>query len=183
MSNEEVQETTEVETSETEEAPSTLMKVDTDSSINASLDEIDDPDTLKKMVKKLRGENAKSRTEKNATKEELAEFKAWKESQMTELEKVQARQKEFEEKYLAKAREAVLLKYGIDEDDDLAEFVTGSEEEMEARAQKLSTRIKSSAEEGLVPDLFKTPGRKPVKVQKDDGANFLEILAQQGRIN
>lgn len=179
MSTEEVQET-ETASEEVIEEPVTVLQVTTDSAINTPLDEVEDPETLKKMIKKLRGENAKSRTEKNSQKSELEEFRAWKESQMTELEKAQARIAELEERNSSVAREAVLAKYGIDEDDDLAEFVTGTREEMETKAAKLSERLRTK-EADPVPDLFKNSSRGPVKTQtKDDGAAFLEFLAENG---
>lgn len=178
--NEKVQETTEDAEKTTEVTETT--EVDTNKSINASLDEIDDPDVLKQMVKKLRGENAKTRTEKQANKAELEAFQAWKESQMTELEKAQARAASLEEDLKAKTLALVLRDFELDE--DAAEFVDGSsEDEMRAKAEKLAGyagRTKQSENStGLVPDLFKTSAGNPVKTRKDDGGEFLSWLAQR----
>jgi hypothetical protein len=180
MSENEVQETeTAVETEKTE-APA--FEVNTDTSINASLDEIDDPDTLKKMVAKLRKENANARVKKNATEQELAEFRAWKESQMTEQEKLQKRAEELEQKYLATKREAILRAHGIDPEDELAELVVGDEAQMEKVAATLAARIARETETNPVPDVFKNSAGQPVKPGKDDGGSFLEILAREGRL-
>ncbi len=152
-------------------------EVTTDQSINNSLDEIDDPDTLRKMVAKLRRENANHRTKKNASEAELAEFRKWKEAQMTELERAQKRAEELEKKYQEKVREGILREFGID--DDLAEFVTGSEEEMRARAEKLGKRKTepSGEEKRTVNDVFSAPrGNNPLKKQIG-GGSFLEALA------
>lgn len=173
MSTEEVQETTETAKDEAV-AP---LKADTNSSINAPLDEVEDPSVLKDMVKKLRAENAKTRTEKNASKSELEEFKAWKESQMTEAEKLQARLVAAEEKVAAAERRAIISEFNLPE--DLAEFVTGTEDEMRAKAEKLAARVASEATHTApsVPDAFKVPGGEPLKPKKkNSGAAFLEDL-------
>lgn len=178
MSEEAVQETETVETS------AAATEVNTDTSINASLDEIDDPDTLRKMVSKLRKENAKSRTEKQELRSKADKWAEYEESQRTELEKLQARAEAAEKKALEKSREAILRGHGIDPDDDLAEFITGSEEEMTSKAAKLAERLgkQTANTDGLVPNLFKNPGGTPVKPKtQDEGAMFLEFLADHGK--
>lgn len=54
------------------------------------------PDELVKEVKKLRRESAKHRTAKQQKDAELEEFRAWKDSQLSELEKAQKKASELE---------------------------------------------------------------------------------------
>lgn len=154
-------------------------EVSTDRAINAPLEEVDDADTLKKMVKKLRSENARARTKNREEQTELDAFRAWKESQMTEQEKLQARLAAAEARVAEAERRAVLSEFGID--DDLAEFVTGSPEEMREKAERLAA--KTAKKDGLVPQLFDNSSRSPVSPKKDDGGTFLEFLAQNGRFS
>lgn len=184
MSENEVQETEGAE-GVAEEVP-TVLVVDTDKSINASLEEIDDPDTLKQMVKKLRGENAKARTKNKDEAAQLAEFQTWKESQMSELEKAQNRAETSEKRIQELARKLIFTEFGLEQDDDVAvEYVTGTEEEMRAKAERYSARVGGKpsggapTNDGLVPELFKVPGGKPVTAKKDDGGEFLTFLAHR----
>lgn len=180
MSTEQVQETTEDVVTETETDNGPFV-VNTDTSINATLDEIDDPKTLKQMVKKLRGENAKARTEKQQLKTQAEKWAEYEESQKTELEKLQTRLAAAEERATQKAREAILRQHGIDPDDDLAEFITGTEEEMEKKAEKLASRLKKDSvvedkPATLSPQGFGSLDRQPVRTKKSSGASFLENL-------
>jgi hypothetical protein len=176
MSEQEVQETVVddpfVKTAPVTPEPETEEKdVDTNASINSSLEEIDDPETLKKIVKKLRNENAKTRTNRQAEKAELEEFRKWQLSQKSETEKLRERAEQAEQERLEALREAVLAKYGIDESDDLAEFVTGTNrDELESRAKKIAERLKTS---DATSGLFNTPGSSPVKKKASSGGEFL----------
>lgn len=186
MSEEEGQEPegTEEETPVVEEP--TPVTGNANDAINASLEDIDDPVLLKKMLKSLRGENAKSRLEKNAKESELTEFRAWKESQMTELEKANARADEAEAKAAEATRRAIIKEFDIDE--DLQEFLVGAtEDEIRAKAEKLAKRAAATGEgekgQGVLPagTTNLRPGKRGTPVGKaktsaDEGAEFLEDL-------
>lgn len=178
MSDEEVQ-----ETEETEEVETPEVEVTTNDTINASLDEVDDPDVLKKMVKKLRGEAAKTRTEKNAKEAELTEFRAWKESQMTATEKAEQRAQDAEARLLEVTRDAVAKEFGLD--DDLIEFLEGvPEDKLREKAEKLA-KTTTQAEKNaaaVLPEGSGTnlrPGKRGTPVGKsakdtNDGSQFFK---------
>lgn len=109
---------------------------------NAEEFKVDDlPDEAQKLIRQLRRENAKHRTEKQAAKAELDEYNTWKDSQKSELQKA-ADRAEKAEKELAKARTesrqiTAAKKAGLDL--DLAERVRGeSDEEMLEDAKALA---------------------------------------------
>lgn len=104
---------------------------------SASLEDIEDVELLRKMVKETRREAAKARTDKQA---ELKEFEAWKESQKSEAER--AIEKAQERAAAAEKRADALLVENLQREfniaDDLTEFITGAtEDDMRARAEKL----------------------------------------------
>lgn len=122
-----------------------------------------------KLIEKLRRENASRRVKSKEEQAELEAFRAWKESQMSEAEKLQARLKEAEDRLATATKKAVLAEYGLDQ--DLADFVFGTEDEMVERAKVLAekTRRTTSRHEG---------DRKPVAQKKDrDGGDLLQFLA------
>ena len=105
-------------------------------------------DELVNHILELRQENAKHRTEKNAASKELEEFQKWKDSQKTELEKLQEEnatlKKDLGLTKKEKLAAAVGKKAGLDP--DLYEFIKGSsEDEMLASAQKLAEKYPASA--------------------------------------
>lgn len=107
-------------------------------------------------VKTLRKENASHRTEKQATKRELDEFRTWKDSQKTELEKAQERAESLEADKLTLLRTNAALSFGLDE--DVAEFVKGTtEDEIKASAQKLAEKFGTNE-----AALAQVAGRPPV---------------------
>lgn len=100
---------------------------------------------LVEYVKTLRKENASHRTEKQAKAKELEEFRTWKDSQKTELQKVQERAESLEAERLSLLRTNAALAFGLDE--DVAEFVKGdTEDEIKASAQKLAEKFGANQE-------------------------------------
>lgn len=98
------------------------------------------PSEAQQEIKRLRKENANKRVQNKERDAELAEFKKWKESQMTELEKAQSKIAELEKsgkevRQIKAAREAGL-------DLELAGFVIGdSEEDMLESAKLLASKV------------------------------------------
>lgn len=161
MSEENVQETTEPTTEVTE-----TETVETNKS---KLEELE-RDDLVNIIRDLRRENAKTRTEKQATKKELEEFQAWKDSQKTELERAQEEASRLKEEKLTLLRTNAALSFGLDE--DVAEFVKGdTEDEIKASAKKLAEKLGTN-EEALARVAGKTPvtdvfaGNRGVPVSK-----------------
>lgn len=103
---------------------------------------VDDlPLEAQRIIRDLRKENAKHRTDKQAVKSELDEYKAWKDSQKTELQKAQDRAKELEAELnstkLTTRQIAAAKKAGLDL--DLADRVRGaSDDEMLEDAKNLA---------------------------------------------
>lgn len=140
-----VEEGQEPETSEgVEDTPQKkAVSGNTNDSITASLDDVDDPAVLKQMVKSLRSENAKTRKEKQAQKSELDEFNSWKASQQTDLERAMDRADKAEKKAKDAIAKALAKEYDLD--DDLLDFITGDDEdEMREKAEKLGSRLSKS---------------------------------------
>lgn len=132
-------------------------------------------------VKSLRKENASHRTAKQAKDKELEEFRAWKDSQKTELEKAQERADKLAEDNLSLMRTNAALSVGLSEDD--VEFVSGTtEDEIKASATKLAARFGTNDEalaqvagKSRVTDVFAgnrglpvNDGPKDVKQQAND---------------
>lgn len=106
---------------------------------------------LKKMLEKVRRENAKRRVSENETKAKLKEYDEWKASQLTEVERLKLEaedaKKDAEEVRTENRRDKVARKYNLA--DDLVEFLgTGSEEDMIERAKRLAKTTESSAGTG-----------------------------------
>ncbi len=116
----------------------------------------------KSIVEKLRHEAADKRVKNKALDAELSEFKTWKESQMTELQRAQAQVAELTatntKLSVEKTQASIASEFGLDK--ELAEFLgTGDEDEMRARAEKLAKRATSTntnvaSEANAVTDLF-----------------------------
>lgn len=160
MSEENVQETTEAVEQETTQ--STAEKT------TSKLEELEKDDLIS-IVRDLRKENAKTRTEKQATKAELEEFQKWKESQKTELEKAQERATELEKKTYSLLKESIALKAGLSPDD--VDFIHGdTEDEMKASAEKLAGRLKPAEGEAkkTVTDVFAGARGTPVPAGPKD---------------
>lgn len=122
----------------------------TNDAINASLEDVTDPDVLKKMVKSLRGEAAKHRTEKQANAAKLVEYDEWKTSQLSELDKANQRAELAEAKAVEALRRSVIKEFNID--DDYHEFITGStEDELTAKAQKFAKLSKGAEDNSVLP--------------------------------
>lgn len=113
--------------------------VDDTAEASTSLADVDDAATLKKMIKALRSENAAARQKKNNVETELAEYRQWKESQMTALEKANAEKEALSKKLRDTLVEKLAIEFGVDE--SFKEFIVGeTEDDMVERARKLGTR-------------------------------------------
>lgn len=141
------------------------------------------PEELIDYVKTLRKENASHRTEKQATKKELEEFRAWKDSQKTELEKIQDRAAQLEKDKLDLLRVNAALAAGLSEND--VEFVSGTtEDEIKASAKKLAERFGTNDEalaqvagKSNVTDVFAGNRGAPVNQKVDVKQQANEFLA------
>jgi hypothetical protein len=94
-------------------------------------------------ILELRQENAKHRTEKSAVSKELEEFTKWKDSQKSELEKLQEENATLKKDLGTTKKEKAQAKVGkaAGLDPDLYEFIKGSsDDEMLASAQKLAEK-------------------------------------------
>lgn len=135
----------------TQEVDSTTEEV-VDTTVEDTVEETElSPADLKKMVEKLRRENAKRRVSEKEVNDKLKEYDDWKKSQLSEVDRLKQEaaeaKQEAEEIRTERRRDRVARKYEID--DDLAEFLgTGSEEDMTERAKKLSKVNESSSSNG-----------------------------------
>lgn len=131
------------DTPQQEETPAkeTPPKAGTNDSINMSLDEIDDLDVLKGMVRSLRAENANHRRSKKTLTDEVEGLKAWKVQNVKsvgEAEEKAARADQVAKRYVIKA---AAMEYDVD--DDLVELINGdTEDEIWAKAEKLANTKK-----------------------------------------
>jgi hypothetical protein len=137
----------------------------------------------KRMVGELRKENAKHRTKNVAKEEELKEFRAWKDSQLTELERAQKRVAELEEKVKAeednKTRLKAAEKAGLDP--KLADRLRGeSYDDMLADAKAMALLFGAEKDGGgtTASDFFGgVTGKKAVTVKKEsDQVGWFEEL-------
>lgn len=99
------------------------------------------PPEAQRIIKDLRKENAKHRTDKQAVKSELDEYKAWKDSQKSELQRAQERAAELEKELTSSKKAskqiAAAKKAGLDL--DLADRIRGeSDDEMLEDAKSLA---------------------------------------------
>lgn len=166
------EDTTEVqETEETEE----------DGSGDVVRSQIEDLETARKEIDKLRRENAKRRVQTKEDKQLIEDAKKWQEhldSQKSEMDRLAEANARLEEK-LAQRELALTQKMLAEEaglDPDLAEFITGvTEDEMRAKAQKLA----SKAVKPGPTDLFAGQRGAPVVGRPSTGAAFLDSLAKK----
>src|SRR5262245_28523943 len=93
-------------------------------------------DDLRKEIKKLRRESAKHRTKNAAKDAELEEFRVWKDSQLTELEKAQKRAGELQSE---------LSKFQLKDNQEKAAKKAGLDPE-------LSDRVRGDSFEDMVAD-------------------------------
>jgi hypothetical protein len=144
---------------------------------------------LQKELAKVRREAAGYRVKAKENEQAKSELDKIRESQMSDLEKAQARIKALEEENTKTSRQAALdvakAKYGFDDDD--LEFISGdTPEAIAAAAEKLAKRLGSknegeSASGGNAsgnPNLFPGVRGKPVGAGKDD---MNELLRRQLR--
>lgn len=140
-------------------------------------------DDYEKEIKKLRKEAASRRMANKELDAELAEFKKWKDSQRTELEREKAKSEELalEIAKLKKEKLMVDIAEEFDLDPELIDFIDGADEkEMRRKAEKL-------AEKGLLKaakdsdSLRAGAGRgTPVNSKKGSlGGNFLVDTAKR----
>lgn len=148
---------------------------------------IDDlPPEAQKIIRDLRKENAKHRTDKQAVKGELDEFKAWKESQKTELQKAQERaaelEKELNSSKVASRQLAAAKKAGLDL--ELADRIRGdSDDEMLEDAKDLAKRFGEKGEKGTNRGVAGTSGKGAVGTGKtsNSGTWFDEFMRTGGK--
>lgn len=110
--------------------------------------QIDNLEDALKVIDKLRNENASRRVSDKAKDQALADAaKKWQDyedSQKTELQRLQEKAEQLENQLAKESHERLQMKVAAEYklDPDLAEFVTGSdEEEMRSRAEKLAKRM------------------------------------------
>jgi acyl-CoA reductase-like NAD-dependent aldehyde dehydrogenase len=121
---------------------------------------------------KVRREAAAKRVTNKELDSKLKEYDDWKQSQMSELEKANARAKALEEERKADLIELAIAKHGLDEGD--ADLIAGNtKEEIFASAKRLSDRIGKKTtdepkEEPPNPNLFPGARGKPVGSGKTD---------------
>lgn len=146
MTEENVQATTEPNTDETTpEGGSTQDKA-------SKLDELEKDDLIS-IVRDLRRENAKTRTEKQATKREIEEFQKWKDSQKSELERAREETESLKQENYSLLKTSIALGAGLTLED--ADFIVGdTPEEMKAAAARLAGRLKPADEKPKVTDVF-----------------------------
>lgn len=163
-----------------EETPPVKPKVPgTNDAINGSLDEVDDADTLKVMVRTLRAENANARKKNKAIEDELGGLRSWKMDHLkgvADAEEKVAKADQTVKRYIIKA---VAKEFEID--DDLIDLVDGNtEEEIWARGEKLANTkkkdsgVRNPLDPGWVPGPTQLmPGKRgnPITRPKDNSAS------------
>lgn len=140
--------------------------------------DIDDPAELKKLVKKLRRENAAKRVKGKEIEDAAQQWKKHLDAQKTELEKAQERAKELEAEIelarIEKLQHLIAKEFELDE--DLEEFITGADEkEMRKKAEKLAEKAVSKPASSA-SDL--SAGRRGAHLapKRGEGGKFLESL-------
>lgn len=134
---------------------------------------------LQAELTKVRREAAGKRVANKELEGELSDFRKWKESQMTELEKAQSRLKETEDSRKADWNDIAQAKFGL-EDDDM-EFIHGTtKEEILASAKKYAERQGRNAGDGederpvnRNPNLFPGTRGEPVGKNKSSANDIL----------
>lgn len=136
------------EVQETESTSTDEIEIVVNDNTSGSLDSVEDPKVLKKMIRELRTENAGHRKKKGEQEGQLEEYKKWKTSQQTELEKAQEREKTLLEEKRALLADKLALEYGVD--DEFKDFIAGeSEDEMRKRAEKLGSKGSDNSDNPL----------------------------------
>lgn len=147
----------------------------------ATRSKIDSLEDALKVIDQLRDENAAKRVTSKAKLAEMEEKAAkWQEhldSQKTEMQLLQERNAKLEadlaEKSKAQLQRDIAKSVGLD--DELAEFITGSDEaEMRAKATKLAGRVPMAAP---VLDLKGGERGGPVVPKRTAGGEFLLSLS------
>lgn len=131
---------------------------------------------------KVRREAAGKRVANKELESELEQFRKWKESQMTELEKAQARAADLEKERRQDLVELALAKHDLEDDD--ADLISGStREEIFASARRISERLGKKDDKQdpppRNPNLF--PGTRGTPVgtgAKNDANDALRALLQ-----
>jgi len=107
------------------------------------------------VIRKLRDENAKRRVEGNESKAELDEFRKWKDSQLSELERAQKAVNEARAEAIESWRHLAAKEYGVPEN--------------------LVSRIQGDSRESIFADaktLAPPAGEKPAEQQQPMGLNL-----------
>lgn len=155
----------------------------------ASLEELDRGD-LVTIIKNLRQENAAKRVKDRDLEQKLSEYEAWKTSQMSELEKIQAERDSAVQSAKAALVEVFASKYNVPE--ERVKFISGvTREEIEEAAKVLGNpKTEDDANSGTegeknekkteMPDLFPGVRGKPV-ASDSSGTDFDSILRDQLR--
>lgn len=167
------------DTTEVQETPE-------DESAEEARSKIDDLETARKEIDKLRRENAKRRVEGNEYKKLAEDASKWQEhleSQKSEMERLVEAKATLEEE-VRQTRRALMQRDLVAElglDPDLAEFITGDDEdEMRAKAEKLAS--KGALKKTSGPTDLKAGDRgAPVVSDEISGGKFLEFLADKAR--
>lgn len=166
------------EVEETQEPVAQPKKGNTNDSITASLDEIDDVDTLKNMVRRLRTENGNHRRKNKAQEDDITTLKEFKVRHFKGLAEAEERVEKAEKLARQFVVKAVALEFDID--DDLVDLIDGrTEEEIYEKAEKLANTKKrekvpdarNPLEPGWVPGPTQLmPGKRgnPVKPTPQD---------------
>ena len=137
------------------------------------------PEELKEYAKKLRKENASHRTAKQAKEKELEEFRAWKDSQKTELERAKERTEELQKENHSLLKTSIALGAGLTLED--VDFINGeTPEDMKASAEKLAGRLKTGeTKQTTRTDVFAgSRGTATTEGTKDSKAVANEYMAQ-----
>lgn len=166
--------------------------VEENSGPSNSLEDVDDPKVLKKLIKELRAENAGARSKNKDVESKLSEYDKWKASQQSELERTVSENEKLQKKNRELIRKSLVTTYKVPE--NLADFVDGAtEDEMEEKAKRLGA---TNVATGLQPTdgnamLFGGDRGRPVGKVDDAGHNasglggqFLkEMYEKNGRVN
>jgi len=131
--------------SNSDEKKETKRSGNTNDSITASLDDIDDVDTLKNMVRTLRAENGNARRKAKAENEENQALKAWKLDHLRGVADAEERVAKADQVAKRYVIQAAAKEFEVDE--DLVDLITGeTEEEIWEKAEKLGNTKKKGSD-------------------------------------
>jgi hypothetical protein len=154
------------------EANETTTTTDTTNPVEGGESSLDLPAALD-VIRKLRDENAKRRIEGNESKAELDEFRKWKDSQLSELERAQKAVTEARSEAIESWRHLAAKEYGVPE--NLVSRIQGdSRESIFADAKTLAppTGEKSAAQpQPMGLNLFGGIHGSPVASKSDGSAD------------